>query len=174
MKFTIEIDPEINPNAVGEYLRSTFFNEQIQSATFGMTEAGNEPYLQVGCYSTFDWAEGVTPLEDDHVEEFTCASCNHYTDWTKQNSDKDRFLDYPGDKGPCKCTHEAHWTRGKKQVGLAHVAGTGQHQSVEIECRYFWDGDGTLVFILPEGQYLVNPDCKKDHGWYLTEDPEDF
>ena len=28
MNFTVEIDPETNPDAVGEYLRSVFFSEE--------------------------------------------------------------------------------------------------------------------------------------------------
>lgn len=45
------------------------------------------------------------------------------------------------------------WTRGKKNG---------------IECRWYWDGDGTLAFGLPDGRWLVNTDCKKSHGWYLV------
>jgi hypothetical protein len=34
-----------------------------------------------------------------------------------------------------------------------------------IEMRYFWDGDGSLAFILPDGRVLINTDCKKTYDW---------
>ncbi len=37
-------------------------------------------------------------------------------------------------------------------------------QDITIKMRYFWDGDGTLEFQLPDG-YLINNDCKKDYCW---------
>lgn len=168
MKFTIEIDPEINPDAVGEYLRSAFFDEK--EATLGdhpHGAYGEETYRETGCYNTFDWQKDVEPLEEIRQEESTCEGCQKSTPHKTQGGKNS--MDYV-----CTCTYEACWTRGKKQVGLSHVAEQLRSERVEIECRYYWDGDGTLVFILPEGQYLVNSDCKKDHGWYLTEDPEDF
>lgn len=113
MKFTIEIDPEINPNAVGEYLRSEFFAEDPDEA------------FSIGCFSVFEWREGVESLVNLPL------SC--------------------GDEG---CGPGAFWTRGLKD---------------DIECRYYWDGDGTLAFRLPDGKWLVNHDCKKDHEWELVD-----
>lgn len=34
-----------------------------------------------------------------------------------------------------------------------------------IRMRYYWDGDGTLEFHLPDGRILFNDDCKKSHNW---------
>jgi hypothetical protein len=34
-----------------------------------------------------------------------------------------------------------------------------------IEMRYFWDGDGYLAFIFPDGRVLINSDCKCTYGW---------
>ena len=154
MKFTIEIDPEVNPDAVGEYLRSAFFDEKELPGSHGGT------YRETGCYNTFDWQKDVEPLEDIVVKDHTCEGCRKF----------------PGHPlipiYKCTCTDAGNWTRGKKRV--AHVADAAGVTSVEIECRYYWDADGTLVFFLPGGQYLVNDDCKKDHDWYLTENPEDF
>lgn len=106
-KFLVEIDAEKSPNAVGELLRKEFFAEEI------------------GCYSCFDWAEGVESLPD--LRETDC--------WGEL----------------------AIWHRGRKKIG-----------ETLIECRYFWDGDGFLVFGFPDGTWLVNYDCKKNHGWSLT------
>lgn len=36
---------------------------------------------------------------------------------------------------------------------------------VRVEMRYFWDGDGVLRFVFPDGSYLENTDCKKDDEW---------
>lgn len=35
----------------------------------------------------------------------------------------------------------------------------------DIEMRYYWDGDGTLEFIFPNGDILSNDDCKKNNRW---------
>ncbi len=150
MKFTIEIDPAINPDAVGEYLRSAFFDEDTQYA--------------VGCYTTHEWQKDVEPLEDIVQEDSTCEGCQKMTPHKTQGGMNS--MEYV-----CTCTNAETWTRGKKQVGVSELQ---NRFGFEIECRWHWDGDGTLVFLLPDGQYLVNTDCKKDHDWYLTEDPEDF
>ncbi len=160
MKFMMEIDPEVNPDAVGEYLRSAFFNEQNQPATFGMIQAGNEPYRQMGCYSTFDWQDDVEPLEEILQEESTCKACRGAGVISAGGGTPS--YDYV-----CTCTEKECWTRGRKLVCT-----TGE--PVSIECRYWWDGDGTLIFHLPGGKYLINTDCKKDHDWYLTNDPKEF
>ena len=109
MKFTMEIDSERNPNAVGEYLRSDFFRQD---------GAG-----EFGCYTTFEWREDVDVIPP---------------------------LDFPCEED---CCPEETWTRGQKNG---------------IECRWYWDGDGTLAFRLPDGTWLVNRDCKKDHRWEIV------
>ncbi len=159
MKFTIEIDPEINPDAVGEYLRSTFFDEKV------IFEGSPYAHRETGCYSAFDWQSDVETLEEIRVEDTTCEGCQR-PDASADPQGGMHSMDYV-----CSCTYAVCWTRGKK---LVKAASTPSSLCVEIECRYYWDGDGTLVFILPGGKYLVNADCKKDHDWYLTEDPEDF
>jgi hypothetical protein len=37
----------------------------------------------------------------------------------------------------------------------------------EVIMKYYWDGDGFLSFILPDGKCLTNSDCKKDHVWEI-------
>lgn len=39
-----------------------------------------------------------------------------------------------------------------------------------ITCMWFWEGDGHLEFIFPDGSAVVNSDCKKDHGWEWNHD----
>lgn len=35
----------------------------------------------------------------------------------------------------------------------------------DVKMRYYWDGDGYLEFILPDGSVIYNSDCKKTWGW---------
>ncbi len=166
MKFTIEIDPEVNPDAVGEYLRSTFFDEKEYS--LGPEEGySEETFREMGCYSAFDWAEGVEPLEEILQEESTCKECRGAGIVAAGGGTPS--YDYV-----CTCTEKECWTRGKKIVDGSTAADRVSGRSCEIECRYYWDGDGTLIFILPGGKYLINTDCKKDHDWRCVDSPEDF
>lgn len=41
----------------------------------------------------------------------------------------------------------------------------------DVKCRWYWDGDGTIEFLFPDGTVLENTDCKKDYGWTWVEDP---
>jgi len=164
MKFTIEIDPEVNPDAVGEYLRSAFFDEKE------IYVGSRHAHRETGGYSTFDWQKDVEPLEEILQEESTCKECRGAGIVAAGGGTPS--YDYV-----CTCTEKECWTRGKKKVSTTHSSsGTGEELTnwVEIECRYFWDGDGTLIFILPEGKYLINTDCKKDHDWRCVDSPEDF
>ena len=54
MKFWLEIDPEKNPDAVGEYLRSMFFREEKEH--------------DIGCYTVHEWQEDVEPLPKRPVD----------------------------------------------------------------------------------------------------------
>ena len=122
MKFAMIVDPDYDPDAVGELLRYTFFKADREKG-------------EVGCYMTFDWREGVEPLADLTVT--------------------DRWDD------------TTVWTRARMRV--QHIDDHGQPTESQIECRYYWDGDGTLLFLLPDGRCLVNYDCKKDHNWEVAE-----
>lgn len=118
-KITMEIDSDLAPDAVGEYLRRDFFAKEV------------------GCYSCFDWRKGVEPLPALLIDE-----------------DHNHPLDEEPEELCWACDSEgAKWTRGKKNG---------------IECRWYWDGDGVLAFGLPGGSWLVNYDCKKDHGWTVV------
>lgn len=35
---------------------------------------------------------------------------------------------------------------------------------IRVEMSYYWEGDGTLMFVLPDC-IISNDDCKKDYGW---------
>lgn len=135
MKFTMEIDSELNPDAVGEFLRSSFFDEKDREAEWG-------GYRDTGCYTTFDWREDVEELPQERV-------------W----SDQKLLADVGSEALIADCDRQLMWIRGRKN---------------QIECRWYWDGDGTLAFHLPDGKWLVNHDCKKDHDWNLVDREEDL
>jgi hypothetical protein len=143
-KMTLELDADQNPDAIGEALRSRFFDEKIER-----TRDGRE-YRQIGCYQTFDWRSEVAPLPDLPLSDH-----NH------PQGDEPQDLCWG-------CTaDDAVWIRGEMLV----EGELGSPQAVRpIECRYFWDGDGTLAFKLPDGRWLINDDCKKDHGWELHDE----
>ena len=132
MRFNVSIDPELNPDAVGEYLRSEFFDEK--SRPYGEWPT----YKETGCYDTFDWQKDVTPMDSTPVDT--------------SNSLGDDDL---------------NWVRSSKILSSKIIS--NDDVPVIIECWYYWDGDGTLGFLLPNGQFLVNNDCKKDRGWVLAE-----
>jgi hypothetical protein len=48
------------------------------------------------------------------------------------------------------------------------------HFETGIEMRYYWDGDGELVFIFPDQTVLANTDCKKTHVWKKYKNWQDF
>jgi uncharacterized protein (TIGR02996 family) len=39
----------------------------------------------------------------------------------------------------------------------------------DFEMGWFWDGDGTLAFSWPNGDWLINTDCKKVYHWKWTD-----
>ena len=146
MKFLIEVDPETNPDAVGEYLRSRFFDEKMvtpkpyKSCFSGVFQP--EPYRETGCYQTFNWHPDVTPLPDLKIHE----------DHNHPESEEAEDLCWA-------CSGEdEYWKRAELQ--LADLG-----EMVQIICSYHWDHDGVLIFDFPDGSKLVNNDCKKDHGW---------
>jgi hypothetical protein len=134
IKFTVQIDPEEQPDAVGEHLRREFFQHDAPGT--------------VGCCDTFDWKHGVKELPDEQI-----AAHNHAPE-----EETDALCD--------GCLYKGlQWKRGEKAILLD----TGWNAAI-IECRYWWDGDGTLAFRLPNGMWLINEDCKKRSGWSLSED----
>jgi len=129
MKFTVEIDPEINPDAVGEYLRSSFFDEKVINKKHYPFA-----YRVTGCYSTFGWQKDVEKLEPVEL--------------SSEDGGSHEFKEF--------------WTCGKKTFA-----------GETVECRWYWDdpedGDGEIQFLLPNGKRLININCKKDYGWFLTD-----
>ena len=44
------------------------------------------------------------------------------------------------------------------------------HEETGISCAYFMDGDGYVVFRLPEGLIVENDDSKKSYEWRYVND----
>src|SRR6185312_12602247 len=57
-----------------------------------------------------------------------------------------------------ECLKEAAWFKDKSG----------------IEFGWWWDGDGTLAFVIPEVGILRNSDCKKDHDWEFESSEADL
>lgn len=55
------------------------------------------------------------------------------------------------------------------QVASIEVA-----MNVSVKMRWFWDGDGTLTFELPDGRLLATEDCKKNYRWEFWPSFQDF
>lgn len=127
MKFIITISTEENPDAVGEFLRSEFFWEDMKEV------AG------LGCYNHFVWHPCVRRLEPMPVD-------------LSESLDPDSGL---------------MWARGTRPA-----PGRALNKQEFIECRWYWEGDGTLLFILPDKSQLINTDCKKTSGWEFYQPEE--
>jgi len=68
MKFTIEVDPENNPDEVGEYLRSSFFREQDQEIVWNRRPNRDCSCRPRPCYSDLEWQKDVILLGKVEVD----------------------------------------------------------------------------------------------------------
>ena len=103
------------------------------------------PNYTFGCYSTFDLRENVVERPKQPVPEWG------------HSDDPDKLITFADE------TCEYHFTCAE----LESIDGT-------IKMLYYWDGDGFLSFILPDGSYLYNDDCKKDYGWKIVDNFENY
>ena len=86
---------------------------------------------------------------------------------------RSQFWDQSGDKYGCYSTFT--YRDGVEALPL-EVDGEGTDWEIKwqcarwngVECRWYWDGDGVLQFIFPDGSVLENSDCKKDYTWEWT------
>ena len=63
-----------------------------------------------------------------------------------------------------------YWDKDKNiwEIDPIHVWDRAQltfQDGTKVEGRYYWDGDGILVFIFHDGSCVVNTDCKKVNTW---------
>lgn len=122
-----------NPNLIGELLRDKFFAQDRIG-----------PNYSFGCYSTFEYREGVEILSQEPVPEY--RPDNDGVEISENDIAK-LFADE-------KCDY------------FYKVA-----KLEEITCKWYWDGDGTLLFVFPDGSTLENSDCKKDYNWNFSPNP---
>ena len=102
------------------------------------------PNYTLGCYSTFKLRQNVVELPKQPVPEWDI----NFGDGTKLKCDE---------------TCENSFTCAE----LETLGG-------KIKMLYYWDHDGFLSFILPDGSYLYNSDCKKDYRWELVDSFESY
>lgn len=91
---------------------------------------------------------------------------NGFGEWLRS-----RFFDSDGHNDPkgLGCYTTMEWGADVKDLGgftdgqyedRWHVGSWNGYT-----CFWMWDGDGTLVFALPDGTWIYNDDCKKTYGW---------
>lgn len=118
--------------------------EHLRHLFFDQNRTG--PNYSLGCYSTFKLRENVVELPKQPVPEWG---------FLQENPDKPTLI--VDESCEYKFTCAELETLGGK-----------------IKMLYYWDGDGMLSFILPDGSYLYNGDCKKDYCWKLVDKFEDY
>jgi hypothetical protein len=100
---------------------------------------------------------------------------------------RDLFFDQKGELG-CYSTFDLK--KGVVDAGRTPIQMVGPDEKIEddnyyfynkfvhfntgIEMRYFWNGDGELIFILPNQTVFANTDCKKTHDWKKYKNWQDF
>lgn len=47
---------------------------------------------------------------------------------------------------------------------LKYFSYTFNYFNAKVVCIWYWDGDGTLMFFLPD-RAIINTDCKCSYGW---------
>lgn len=112
--------------------------ELLRGECFVPDQYGND----YGCYSTFDLTEDFKPVLPD--------------------TDKGRaILDVL-----IKADSYLYYEKGDYSTYLQDVPGITFFSNGAIDIAWYWDGDGTLLFISHELQKaVVNSDCKKDYCW---------
>lgn len=118
--------------------------EHLRHLFFDQNRIG--PNYTLGCYSTFKLRENVVELPKQPVPEWGIASY-----------DAEKPIVVNDDSCENRFTCAELETLGGK-----------------IKMLYYWDGDGFLSFILPDGSYLYNSDCKKDYRWELVDSFESY
>lgn len=123
--------------------------EHLRHLFFDQNRVG--PNYTLGCYSTFKLRENVVELPKQPVPEWDCEN------------EPNAFL-------KCDETCENFFT-------CAEIFNCKKFQisnNRSIKMLYYWDHDGFLSFVLPDGSYLYNSDCKKDYCWKLVDNFESY
>lgn len=56
-----------------------------------------------------------------------------------------------------------------KEEFLTDYPNTQVFTNGDVHIAWYWDGDGTLLFVVPGDKIAVmNEDCKKDYGWQFV------
>lgn len=133
-------------NAVGEILRSLTFPEQNTD--------GDIATYAFGCYSTFVVREDAIPIEGQEKTELV----EHYVG--------EPPVDLPDPE-------EVEWYEEERRIVERGCTAIRFFEGgVQIDCFWYWDGDGYLLYRISSGEsrrMISNNDCKKDYRWVEDE-----
>jgi hypothetical protein len=126
------------------------YGEKYRKLGFIPDEYGND----VGCYSTFKIApsfKNITQTNRKHRQKFkNLLQLLLFQDTETTIEDMD-ISDIP---------HYSQYMIDIIKYGQFYYS-----KKLDLSMAYYWDGDGTLVFIDKKGRVFINPDCKKDYNW---------
>ena len=143
MNCNIEISKNDNPNAIGELLRGKFFKQNIAEGLYG-------------CYSTFELNEGVEKLPYRKVYWRDRPDIKSDDECCEGDFTREEYCEKIEDEGRV-------FNEFAENEDLLEIWTRAELNGVIME--YFWDGDGFLQFIFPDGSILSNNDCKKSNRW---------
>ncbi len=95
---------------------------------------GNEQYKQLGCCETFEVRKSAVKITGRQAWKLLCKFGG--IDWGSPM-----------------------YYKKPKAYGYRFLL-----MDKACYCCWYWDGDGTLLFVLPD-RVLINTDCKKTYGW---------
>ena len=84
---------------------------------------------------------------------------------------REHFFDQSKGFGGYSTMDVNSWIEGRPNIPVSGEYNEGFEWQVfyspvfDVTMYIYWDGDGSLVFELPNGNQLWNTDCKKDYGW---------
>ena len=93
---------------------------------------------EVGCYSCFDLIDG---FKEVHYGALDSKMLDYFLDCCEE------------------CQEEV------KAYASFYIYEGSDPMLWGTQVGWFWDGDGDLAFLLPDGSLFTNSDCKKDYTW---------
>jgi hypothetical protein len=127
--------------------------EILRAATFSEQNLVDDGSWSLGCRDTFVVREDATPWDELRLRAF-------YDQFLPEETDdlvRER-PDYPG---------------GRKAKGYSF-----ELDGLTIDCSWFWDGDGILLYgVFKDGELvsaIENTDCKKNNVWRNHDDPQSW
>jgi len=122
------------------------YGEKYRKLGFSKDEYGNN----FGCYTTFNINKSFKKLKPSSKKFQRVAN----------------IITFENDSGFVLNT-----TENEANYDFSHYKEIERYDSIfynkelDLVMGFFWDGDGTLVFIDKKDRIFINTDCKKDYNW---------